>query len=100
MRDEVRYDWNEDAEDEYKEADKFKSESKHSSRPGNPGWPIPQYEKGLHDRCSRLYESEYRVYDLFLRPNLKKESCLQPLPYSMDPVTIVYTNIILKYRVF
>ena len=71
LRDGIPYDWNEDAEDEYKdfvesgEADKFKSESKHSLRPGNPGWPISQYEKKLHDRCSKLYKSETKAYDLF-----------------------------------
>ena len=43
LRDEVRYDWNEIAEDEYKsfiesgEADKFKPDRMHSPRPGHPG---------------------------------------------------------------
>ena len=70
LRDEVRYDWNEVAEDEYKsfvksgEADKFKPECTHSPRPGHPGWLIAQYEKCLHDRCSELYTSEFQAYDL------------------------------------
>ena len=70
LRDEIRYDWNEVAEDEYKtfvesgEADKFKPECMHSPRPGHPGWLIAQYEKWLHDRCDELYASEVGAYEL------------------------------------
>ena len=70
LRDEVPYDWNEVAEDEYKrfvesgEADKFRPERMHPPRPGHPGWLIAQYEKWLHDRCSTLYTSEVQAYNL------------------------------------
>ena len=70
LRDEVRYDWNEVGEDEYKhfvesgEADKFKPECMHPPRPGYPGWLIAQYEKWLHDRCDMPYTSEVQAYNL------------------------------------
>ena len=70
LRDEVPYDWNEVAEDDYKslvesgEADKFRPERMHPPRPGHPGWLIAQYEKWLHDRCSTLYISEIEAYVL------------------------------------
>ena len=70
LRDEVPYDWNEIAEDDYKsfvesgEADRFKPERMHPPRPGHPGWLIAQYEKWLHDRCRMLYTSEVQAYNL------------------------------------
>ena len=70
LRDEVPYDWNEVAEDEYKafvesgEANKFRQENVHPPRPGHPGWLIAQYEKWLHDRCNELYTSEVGAYEL------------------------------------
>ena len=71
LRDDIPNYWNEDVEDDYKAfvesggADKFKPERMHSPRPGHPGWLIAQYEKWLHDRCSKLYTSEVQAYDLF-----------------------------------
>ena len=92
LRDKVRYDWNEVAEDEYKsfvesgEADKFKPGCMHSPRPGHPGWLITQYEKWLHDRCSKLYASEVKAYDLLRQMQGKN------IPKLFATVTLQYDS--------
>ena len=92
LRDDIPYDWNEVAENDYKsfvesgEADKFKPGCMHSPRPGHPGWLITQYEKWLHDRCSKLYASEVKAYDLLRQMQGKN------IPKLFATVTLQYDS--------
>ena len=107
LRDMVRYDWNEVAEDDYKAfvesggADKFKPECMHSPWPGHPGWLIAQYEKWLHDICSKLYTSEIQAYNLLQQMqgiNIPKLFATVTLKYGLFRSTGDFDGVYSRYQ--
>ena len=93
LRDNIRRDWNEDVEDEYKlfvesgEADRFKPNRLPLHRFGQSLWSIAQDEKWLYDECRELYASEVRAYESL--------RCIQGknIPKLFATVTLQYDSI-------